>query len=453
MDNSSTPPNEKPVSSEAASFRPPVEGGALKQLWKSPWTGWVGLRYLKSKKNSRFLSFITILSMVGVALGVTSMIVVLSIMDGFEAELKKRLMSSDLHVLITPTAQVEGFDRGFVPKTALDDAKVRASLKNRDDVLSFWPVVSTEAILRTGRKVSGIVLKGVSGERLARLKSQIVESAEPSMLSQREGAESIRLPSVFVGQELAYEMGLIPGDQVTLISPTETEGPVEGVPRLKRYVVEGIYRSGLPEQELHTVFAGEGAVRSFLRRADVLSSWEVTVRDFERSRQVADQIRALTPGFKVEDWVQLNSHLFASLKLERVAMFVILAFIVIVASFNIVTTLTLMVLEKKREISMIKAMGAGDGQVAAIFLAEGLLIGGVGIVGGAALGFFLCSILKRYEFITLPDIYYDRTLPVTFDPWYYLGVSFCALLIVLVACLYPSRRAAKLNPLDGIRFG
>jgi lipoprotein-releasing system permease protein len=267
-----------------------------------------------------------------------------------------------------------------------------------------------------------------------------------------EGAQP-PLPGIFLGQELAYEMGLIPGDQVTLISPTEFEGPVEGIPRLKRYNIEGVYHSGLPEQELHTVFARQAGVYSFLRKSAVVSQWEITVKDFSQAPEIASEIRASAPGFRVQDWVQMNSHLFASLKLERMSMFVILAFIIIVASFNIVTTLTLMVLEKKKEISILKAMGARNGQVAAIFLAEGVLIGGVGVGGGVLLGFLLCAGLKRYEFITLPDIYYDRTLPVTFDLKYYVVVSVCALLIVLGACLYPSRRAAKLDPLEGIRFG
>jgi lipoprotein-releasing system permease protein len=218
-------------------------------------------------------------------------------------------------------------------------------------------------------------------------------------------------------------------------------------------VVEAVYHSGLPEQELHTVFASEGSVRSFLRRQSVVSEWEVAVTDFEKAPAIAHEIQRMAPGFKVQDWIQLNAHLFASLRLERVSMFIILAFIIVVASFNIVTTLTLMVLEKKREISILKAMGARHGQVAAIFLAEGILIGGLGVGGGILLGGLICSVLRRYEFITLPDIYYDRTLPVTFDPRYYVLVAVCAVLIVLGACLYPSRRAAKLNPLDGIRFG
>ncbi|OFZ20564.1 MAG: hypothetical protein A2X94_11100 [Bdellovibrionales bacterium GWB1_55_8] len=411
------------------------------------------MRYLKSKKNSRFLSFITILSICGVMLGVTSMIVVLSVMDGFEAELKKRLIASDLHVLITPTSKVPGFDRGFVSQSAVNEKQIISNLKDPAQVSSFWPIVGTEAILKAGKKVTGAVVKGVTDERLARLQAQMIETADPQMLVHRERGENIRLPGVIVGQELAFEMGLIPGDQVTLISPTETEGPMGSVPRMKRFVVEGIYRSGIPEQELHTVFMRAQAARSFLRRSDVVSYWEVTLRDFDKAAKTAREIQLAAPAFRVQDWNELNSHLFASLRLERIAMSIALAFIVIVASFNIVTTLTLMVLEKKREISILKAMGARHGQVAAIFLAEGLLIGGIGIAGGLGLGFIVSLVLRRYEFIQLPEIYYDRTLPVTFDPWYYAAIGIAALVIVLIACLYPSQRAARLAPLDGIRFG
>jgi len=431
----------------------PSDSGAVRHLWQSPWTGWVGLRYLKSKKNSRFLSFITLLSVFGVGLGVTSMIVVLSVMDGFEAELKKRLVSTELHILITPSPQVPGFDAGFVPKSSLDPAQILPQVEAKDQVESFWPVIATEVILKTGRQVSGVVVKGITPERMTKLKPQIVEAADPQMLVQHQGAETIHLPGLFIGQELAYQIGLIPGDQVSLISPTEMEGPMQSVPRIKRFVVEGVYRSGVPEQELHTVFAQASAVRSFLRKSDAVSQWEITVANFDRAAKTANSLRTLLPNFKVQDWNQLNGHLFASLRLERIAMFIILAFIVIVASFNIVTTLTLMVLEKKREIAIMKAMGARHGQVAAVFLSEGILIGSLGVFGGLLLGFGLCSVLRRYEFIQLPEIYYDRTLPVTFDWRYYAGIAVCAILIVLFACLYPSRRAARLNPLDGIRFG
>lgn len=427
--------------------------GAVAQLARTPWTRWIGFRYLRSQKHSRFLSFITLLSMLGVALGVTALIVVLSVMDGFEDQLEHRLMATDLHVLIEPTRSVPGFDRGLVPPASFPLEAVRAELARAGGVEGFWPIVSTEAVLRSGRKVTGVVLKGVDAGRMERLKAQLVETAEPQMLVQRDGGAPVRLPSVFVGQELAFEMGLIPGDLVSVISPTETEGPMSSVPRLKRYVIEGIFKSGIPEQELHTVFATEGGVRSFLKRTEGLTSWELSVSDFDHAARVADRLRPLLPGYRVKDWVEMNGHLFASLKLERFAMFVILAFIVVVASFNIVTTLTLMVLEKRREIAILKTMGAQDAQVAAIFLAEGLFIGGLGAVGGAALGLLICAALRRYEFIQLPDVYYDRTLPVSFVPGYYAGVIGVALVIVLLACLYPSWRAARLRPLDGIRFG
>lgn len=426
-----------------------LQGG----LWSSAWTRWVGFRYLKSKKNSRFLSFITLISILGVGIGVTAMIVVLSVMDGFEAELKKRLMSSDVHILVTPRRDIKGFEAGQVPENGEEVKKLVSALSTQDGISSFWPILSTEAIFKTGRKVTGVTLKGLNQERLNQLKSHLVESAEPQMLMDKEGGTLVQMPGVYVGQELAFEMGLLPGDPVTLVSPTETEGPMSSVPRLKRFVVEGVYRSGLPEQELHTLFASDLAVRSFLRKVDVITHWEVSTKRFEEAKSVALSLREKAPHFKIQHWEELNSHLFSALQLERIAMFVVLAFIIVVASFNIVTTLTLMVLEKRKEISILKAMGARNQEVGAIFLAEGLFIGTLGIGGGVALGFLMCAILRRYEFITLPDVFYDRTLPVTFDLSYYLIVSLCAFLIVIGACLYPSKRAAQQNPLSGIRSG
>jgi len=434
------------IQSKAAQTR---FGGAFYHIWMSPWTLWMGFRYLKSKKSSQFLSFITLLSIFGVGLGVAAMIVVLSVMDGFESELKKRLMTSELHVLIKPTSKVPGFDLGFVPI----DSFVNPEIENDERISGFWPVLASEGILRTGRKVTGVVAKGVGKEQLAKLRTYVVESAESQLLIKHEGSKIYRSPGIYVGQELAFEMGIIPGDFVTLISPTETEGPMGGVPRLKKYVVEGVYRSGLPEQELHTVFMKKKAMESFLRRKNVLSHWEISVKDFDTAPALASEIREQAPHFLVRDWIQLNANLFASLKLERISMFVILAFIVIVASFNIVTTLSMMVLEKKKEIAILKAMGARRGQVAAIFMSEGLLIGTLGIGGGVGLAWLICTVLKRYDFIELPDIYYDRTLPVSFESVVYLGVGLAALAIILAACLYPSNRAAKLHPLEGIRNG
>ncbi len=436
-----------------------IDTGLIRETFQSlvrkPWTVWVGLRYLKSKKHSRFLSFITLISMVGVALGVTALIVVLSVMDGFEVEMRKRLMNQELHLLITPTVDAPGFDGGRVAAKDFEDSKFGKFLRAQPEIEGIYPVLQTEAILRGGRKVSGVVVKGVDDARLERLNSILVETARsPLRAPDLEGAASTtEVAKIYLGQALADEMGLIPGEMVTLISPTDTDGPFSTIPRLKRFFVAGIYGSGVPEQELHTVFSEMGSVRSFLRRAGVLTQWEVLLKDSESARDVRDRLSSQKGNYFTRDWMDLNAHLFASLRLERLAMFISLVFIVIVASFNIITTLTLMVLEKKREIAILKAMGARDPDIGAVFLAEGLLIGGVGTGLGMALGFGICAALRRWEFIQLPDIYFDRTLPVSFLPQYYLLIAVSALVIVLIASVYPSLRAARTDPLRGIRFG
>lgn len=416
------------------------------------WTSWVGFRYLRSKKNSRFLSFITLLSIGGVALGVLSMIVVLSVMDGFEAELRKRLMTSDVHILIEPQSTHPSFDQGFVSHSSFESHPIGQALMRDPRVERILPVLSAEGILRAGRKVSGIVVKGLDDRDLQEWKKNLKEALEPPVVTDAQDGGR-RPPEVYLGRELALEMGIAVGDTVQLISPVQMEGPMASVPRTKVFLVGGLYASGIPEQELHIAFAPRLGVEAFLRRAVSVSQWEVRVKRFEDAPKLAGEVERLSTTLRVRDWMRLNAHLFASLKLERIAMFVILAFIVVVASFNIVTTLTLMVLEKKREIAMLSAMGATAREISRIFFAEGVFIGLVGVVGGVLGGVAVCLALRRYEFITLPDIYYDRTLPVTFSPLYYIGVASAALVIVLLACIYPSRRAAGISPLEGLRSG
>jgi lipoprotein-releasing system permease protein len=421
-------------------------------LIHSRWTGWMGFRYLKSKKNSKFLSFITLISIAGISIGVTAMIVVLSVMDGFEVELKKRLMASDLHVLISPKSSAQGFNGGKVLLDSFPKTPEQIKLLSSPEVKSFFPVIQAEAILKAV-KVSGVVIKGLPSKELEAFKPKITEAVDWSLRKNLPDGDSARLPGVYIGQELAFEMGILPGDEVTFISPTESDGPFSSIPRMKKFLIEGIYRTGIPEQELHTLFALDSSVRSFLRKSDIVSHWEVVLNDFDRAPQFAKKLEKFDQNFTYQDWIQLNSHLFASLKLERFAMFVSLAFIIIVASFNIITTLTLMVLEKKREISILKAMGAKNHEIGAVFLSEGLFIGGVGIFLGLIFGYGICLSLKKWEFITLPDVYYDRTLPVSFLPQYYILIGISALVIVLIACVYPSQRASQIDPLLGIRYG
>lgn len=398
----------------------------------------VGLRYLRAKKDSRFLSLITGFSVAGVALGVCTLIVILSVMDGFEGALKGRLSQGDFHVLVTRDAA--GRDPFFAFPTE-QTAKVYAQ---SDEIEAVNPVLSTEAILRAKKRVSGMTLRGVSDAQMAGLAKHLVEAIEGPRAMSPEG--------LWVGRELAYQLNILPGDKVQVISPTETEGPLESVPRLRSFRVEGIYESGIPEKDLHVVYAPIESVRAFVQKPGLVNQVEISVKRFEESRTAAGAVRELLGAeFTVKDWEQLNAHLFASLRLERITMFVILTMIILVASFNIVTSLKMLVIEKRREIAILQAMGATSRQIARIFLFQGVVIANVGSLLGGVAGVGIALALKRYQFIELPDIFYDRSLPVLISPLFVVGVMITAVLIVLGASFFPARSAMRVRPIEGIR--
>ncbi len=271
------------------------------------------------------------------------------------------------------------------------------------------------------------------------------------MLVDRDGPEAVSYPGIFIGNELAYELGLIPGDFVTLISPSQMDGPFNNIPRVKRFIVEGIYHQGVPEQESHIAFTTLASMESFLRKKAAISEVQVTLKDASISEAFTDRYRKELKGIRIRDWNELNQNLFASMRLERIAMFLILLFTVVISSLNIVSTLTLLVQEKLKEIAIFRTMGARASDIRGIFLWKGLLIGGAGVVTGTVGAFLLCVLLKRYQFISLPDVYYDRTLPVVFDPWVFLGVPLVSFLIVGLASWYPAHGASRLTPLQGMR--
>lgn len=371
-------------------------------------------------------------------MGVATLIVILSVMDGFEGALKSRLAQGEFHVLVTRAGEETD------PYFRFEPGSVSRLYALSPDILSVNPVLSTEAILKAGKKVAGMSMRGVAESHMSLLAGSLVEAAEGPKVLSREG--------LWLGKELAYQLNVLPGDRVQVISPTETEGPLESVPRIRSFRVDGIFESGLPEKDLHTVYASIEAVQEFLAKPGLVNRVEVSVRDFERSELSGGQIRGeLGPEFRVQDWNQLNAHLFASLKLERITMFVILAMIVLVASFNIVTSLRMTVVEKRKEIAILQAMGATRRQIGGIFLVQGAVIGNIGTVIGLVLGLGTALLLKAYPVVELPDIFYDRSLPVKISPWFICFIVLTAVVIVVLAAFFPARAAAKIPPLEGIR--
>jgi lipoprotein-releasing system permease protein len=401
-------------------------------------SSFIGLRYLRSKKSNAFLSLITFLSIAGVTVGVSTLIVILSVMDGFEGALKGRLAQGEFHILATRVADENE------PYFEFSTEKVDEIYSLSPDILSVNPVLGTEAILRAGRKVSGMSMRGVSESQMSILAKSLVEAVDGPKVLSRDG--------LWLGKELAYQLAVLPGDKVQVISPTETEGPMESVPRVRVFKVDGIFNSGIPEKDLHTVYASLEAVQEFLTKPGKVNRLEITVKDFEHSDESGDLVRSqLGSDFLVKDWNQLNAHLFASLKLERITMFVILTMIVLVASFNIVTSLKMTVTEKRKEIAILQAMGATQKQIARIFLVQGGVIGNIGTILGLAIGLSVTIFLKSNPIIELPDIFYDRSLPVKISPIFIAGIVVTAFVIVLLAAFFPARSAAKQAPIEGIR--
>jgi lipoprotein-releasing system permease protein len=398
----------------------------------------IGLRYLRSKKSNAFLSLITFLSVAGVALGVATLIVTLSVMDGFEGALKGRLAQGEYHILAT--ASPDAGESYFT----ISPEQTNRMYSLSPDIESINPVLSTEAILRAGKRVAGMSLRGVTEAQSNILANMLTESSEGPKVLSSEG--------LWLGRELAYQLNAFPGDKVQVISPTETEGPMESVPRVRVFTVDGIFSSGIPEKDLHTVYASMGAVQEFLGKPGQVNRLEINVRNFENSEESGDLIRReLGTNYLVMDWNQLNAHLFASLKLERITMFTILAMIILVASFNIVTSLRMTVAEKRKEIAILQAMGASRRQIGRIFLVQGAVIGNIGTLLGLVVGLAICFLLRKYPMIELPDIFFDRSLPVKISPIFVTLVAATAFVIVLLAAFFPARSASSQGPLEGIR--
>lgn len=426
----------------------------LSGIIRRPWVLWTATRWLRSRHQSRFLNFISTLSVLGILCGVMSLIIVMSVMKGFEGELKKRLMATDVHVLVTARAQqgLSSLGGGFREDGLFPSDSIVADLSILEVRygLQLDSLIETDVLLRTGNRVAGVSFKGVSADRLGRLK--VTEKADPRLLWVRDDSAPVLLPGVWLGREIAQDLQVIPGDRISIVSPVFSDGPLEAVPRMRRFVVQGIYESGLSEQESHVVFAPIRSVQEFMRAPGMVSALEGTVNDFDSAHEMKPELQKLMGDqFLVQDWQELNSSLFASFAMERVAMFVILGFMVIVASFNIITTLTLASLERTRETSVLRAMGAHSNHLRDLFLTQGLLLTGAGTFLGVLFAYVATNVLRTTEIIELPDIYYDRTLPVVQDVRYFLGAAAASLFIGLLAAWIPARRVVSQNLIRGIQ--
>ena len=315
-------------------------------------------------------------------------------------------------------------------------------------------------MLRSSSGVSGAVLRGIDPESLkpegkTDRKTSFEEVSAKLSVKNRSGKSQAAAPAIILGKELAAALGLVEGEMVYLLSPRGMISPIGHVPVMRRFRVAGIFESGFYEYDQSLAYIHLQEAQQLLRMGDAVTGVGIRVKDIYKADQVAEKVVAeLGFPYWARDWMQMNKNLFSALKLEKKAMFVILTLIVLVAAFNIASTLIMMVMQKTKDIAILKAMGATDQSIRKIFIFKGMVIGCVGTTIGLCLGFLGCFLLKRYKFIELPgDVYYFTTLPVKLEFLDVFLIASAAMLICFLATLYPARQASKLNPVEAIRYG
>lgn len=401
----------------------------------------LGIRYLKAKRKQKFISIITLISVLGVMVGVMALVVVLSVMNGFRGDLMRKIMGVNSHVIV--------LEHGG---PLHDYHAVAERTRMVDKVLAVSPFVYSQVILKNNGNVSGAVLRGLdpktAGE-VTSIKDMIRKGSLDGLTSKKEGFRPI-----IIGIELSKQVGTYVGDTVTLVSPEGKLTPLGRVPSSRRYKVIGLFDSGMYEYDASMVYVSLREAQDFIGLGDKVSGLEVKVDNPYKSDQVAQKIEEqLGSPYWTKDWKGMNRSLFSALKLEKRTMFVILTMIVLVGALNIISTLVMVVMEKSREVAILRAMGASAKSIMSIFMIQGLLVGLVGTITGLLSGLGICHLLEKYKFIKMPsDVYYFSTLPVQVEFGDVFLVSLAAVLISFLATLYPAWYASRVNPVDALRY-
>ncbi|MGD9305312.1 MAG: lipoprotein-releasing ABC transporter permease subunit [Desulfobacterales bacterium] len=406
----------------------------------------IGGRYLRARQKQTFINLITILSIAGVTVGVMALIVVIAVMTGFEVDLKARILGGQSHVLVL---------RHGGPLT--EYRKILSEVEKNDDVEGATPFIYTQGMLRSKSGASGVVIRGIDPNTAGRVIKTLKGVSLPYVSATNNSqTDQPTIPGIVLGKELARNLGVIQGDIIYLMSPRGMLSPIGHVPAMKQFKVTGYFESGMYDFDSSFAYIHLKAAQKLLRMGDAVTGIEVRVREIYKAREIATKLKdQLQFPYWTRDWMQMNKNLFRALKIERVVMFVILTLIILVAAFNIASTLIMMVMGKTRDIAILKAMGATNKSIRKIFVFNGMVIGLIGTCLGLVLGLLLCIGLKHYDIYELTgDIYYfTTTLPVKLEIVNVLAVIAAALIICFLATLYPAHQASKLNPVDAIRYG